>query len=496
MNKKILLLLVCIFTLRGTNGQALHYSSGSKIEDYDHSTFQLYSQDSLSLYAFRSTPNDYFLEAYDKTSLTRSYKIRTPLPSKDSLKYHFEELIPLTDSFLVLYSYFSKPNLREQLEMVTFDKNGSSLNESKIIDYSDGKNERRAGNFSIINRKNMHEFLSFGAKEIQDTTFVTINHFDYFGNKKLSQKFALDDESGNIVHSLIDRECNLYHLTRSKLANRNVKWNIIIYKPDTDLPIKIALQKPSATKIYLSNIVNSYIDLHDRINIIIPYSTQTPAYDATGIYLAQLDSKTNSLISENFIPFKLDTGNVNDDNGFMLSACINVGIIPMKNDALKLVYESRKSTTTYLYGIPVSTEYDLGNIITMDLDSNHVVSDIHKIRKQQHSNKYATDFIGLAILSHADKSYFIYNELEENLTKTPDNMKQVNASKMEKTNVIYSVVENGKVLRKPIIKKENKKDIDAIILSTHLHSNNGDELYLPRKINQQVFLTKFYFTDN
>ena len=496
MFNKNLLLFLFTFTIAHTNAQELHYFSGSKIEEFDPSTFQLYSQDSSTIYAFRFNSNDYFLEGYDKATLTRLFHIRTPLPAKDSLKYHFESLLPLNDSFLVLYSYFNKRNLREQLEMVTFDKNGNTLNNGKMVDFSEGKNEKHAGNFSVIPRKNMNEFLAFGTKIFQDTTFVTINHFDYFGNRTRSQKFSLDDESGNIVHSLIDRECNLYHLTRSKLANRNVKWNIIIYKPDTDLPIKIALQKPSATKIYLSNIVNSYIDLHDRINIIIPYSTQTPAYDATGIYLAQLDSKTNSLISENFIPFKLDTGNVNDDNGFMLSACINVGIIPMKNDALKLVYESRKSTTTYLYGIPVSTEYDLGNIITMDLDSNHVVSDIHKIRKQQHSNKYATDFIGLAILSHADKSYFIYNELEENLTKTPDNMKQVNASKMEKTNVIYSVVENGKVLRKPIIKKENKKDIDAIILSTHLHSNNGDELYLPRKINQQVFLTKFYFTDN
>ncbi len=496
MFNKNLLLFLFTFTIAHTNAQELHYFSGSKIEEFDPSTFQLYSQDSSTIYAFRFNSNDYFLEGYDKATLTRLFHIRTPLPAKDSLKYHFESLLPLNDSFLVLYSYFNKRNLREQLEMVTFDKNGNTLNNGKMVDFSEGKNEKHAGNFSVIPRKNMNEFLAFGTKIFQDTTFVTINHFDYFGNRTRSQKFSLDDESGNIVHSLIDKECNLYHLTRSKMGDRNVKWNVIIYTPDSDQPVKITLQKPLSNNIYLSNFIDSYIDLHNRINIIVPYATQTPAYNANGIYLAQIDSKTKSLISESIIPFKIDSGNVNEDDGFILSACINVGIIPMKNDGLKLVYESRRATTTYLYGIPVGTDFDLGNIITIDTDSNHVVTDLHKIKKQQYSNKTNSAFLGLAILSHANKSYFIYNELEENLNKTPDQMKRVNTSRMEKTNVIYTVVENGKVLRKPIIKKENKKDTDAIMLSTFLHSNNGDELYLPRKINQQVFLTKFYFTEN
>ena len=87
-------------------------------------------------------------------------------------------------------------------------------------------------------------------------------------------------------------------------------------------------------------------------------------------------------------------------------------------------------------------------------------------------------YTGFAILNHDDKSYFIYNELPEDLMVTPNKMKAINSSKMDDTVPIYKVVDNGKVVRKILIDKTLHSGIDAVIPGAYLKSQDENEIYV------------------
>ena len=419
-----------IFNIK-VHSQALHFFTGSKIEDYDEVSFHFFDQDSLYLYAFHQTLQSYFLDVYEKESLNRTSFIKIPLPSKDTTQYTIENLFIRKDTFQIFYSFFDYSNFCERLDMITFDINGIKIGETKIIDQSTGKNEIKAGNFSVINRKRFNEFISYGYKNLKDTSNVNIDHFDYSGNKKYSQNFLFNNNFGYIVNSLIDNDCNLYHLTRNKSGNRNVNWNIRIYSPDIYQSKIIELNVPSIQNIYLSNFFKSFFDNQGRVNILSPYSLSPTSKYAEGVYLVQLDSKTQTLIKESAIPFKVKKENDSEESDFSLSSCIIVATIPYGENNLKIVFESRLETTATLYGIPIAREFDIGNIFTIDIDSSNEVKEIHKIRKQQLTSKERLKYTGFSILNYETKSYFIYNELPENLLRPPNKMKIVNSSNID-----------------------------------------------------------------
>lgn len=162
--------------------------------------------------------------------------------------------------------------------------------------------------------------------------------------------------------------------------------------------------------------------------------------------------------------------NSNDEIDFSMSSCIPVAVLQMSNNITRIVFESRLQTTSSVYAIQVGKEYDIGNIITVDIDSNNVVAEIHNIGKQQHTNTSNYKFTGFAILNNNDKSYFIYNELPDNLQRDPDKMKKVNSSKIDETAVIYTTVDNGKVVRKILINKDQNAGVDAILPGSYISS--------------------------
>jgi hypothetical protein len=274
------------------------------------------------------------------------------------------------------------------------------------------------------------------------------------------------------------------------LGNRNVNWSIKIYSPESAQAQIIDLQQPSAEKVFLSNFFRSYVDKKDRLTLLSPYTLKALSKNAEGLYLAQVDSKTHSLIKESVIPFKRQ--NDNDESDFSMSSCIPVAVLQMNNNITRIVFESRLITTSSFYAIQVGREYDIGNIITVDIDSNNVVTEIHNIQKQQHTNTSNYKFTGFAILKGEDKSYFIYNELPGNLQREPDKMEKVNSSKMDETAVIYTTVDNGKVVRKILINKEDNSGIDAILPGSYLSSTEKNEIYVLRKIKSDVYLTKIF----
>ncbi|MEP6583920.1 MAG: hypothetical protein ABJA90_06625 [Ginsengibacter sp.] len=471
--------------------QTMQFYTGEKIEDFDKTPIRLIDQDSLNLYAFRYREPDYFLDVYEKQGLKRVSSIKIPLPPKSNLQYDLEYLFIRKDTFQICYSYFDKTELAEKLEMVTFNEAGSQIGGARLIDSSGGNNQRKAESFSVINRKKFNEFLSFGYKTIKDTSYINIDHFDYSGNKKNSQYF-LYNNSGYTVHSSIDDDCNLYHLTRSKLGNRKVNWSIKIYSPQSDQAQIIGLQQPSADKIFLSNFFRSYTDSKGRINFFSPYTLKPLSVNAEGLYLVQIDAKTHALIKENVIPFRAQTRDSNDENNVSMSSCIPVAVLQMNNNLTRIVFESRLITTTSMYAIQVGKEYDIGNIITVDLDSNNVVTEIHNIQKQQHTNTLNYKFTGFAILKNDDESFFIYNELPGNLQRDPDKMKKVNSSKIDETAVIYTTLDGGKVVRKILIDKGENSGIDAILPGSYFSAKGKNEIYVLRKIKSDVYLTKIF----
>ncbi|HKR03996.1 MAG TPA: hypothetical protein VJY62_05105 [Bacteroidia bacterium] len=491
--KYLFLFILCVISIINAKSQSVEFSTGDKIVAYDEGTFELHSMDSKYLYAFRNHYEAYYVDVYDRDSLKRDVLIRIPLPSKDSVKYSLETLFTGNDTFRIFYSYFDKKNLAERLEMITFNRRGEKIGDTKLIDTSEGKNEKKAGSFSVINRKKFNEFLSYGFKRVRDTSYINIDHFDYSANKTRSQNFVLEDAEGYLVNSTIDDDCNLYRLTRSKRGNRHVKWSVNFYSPEADHSQIIELTRASSNPIFLSNFFKSFIDKQKRINLVTPYTLNSVSRYAKGLYIAQINTKNHSLIRESIVPFKMGEGNLEGD--FSLSSCIPVAIIPISESGLKIVFESRLKTTAKFYGITVDEEYEIGNIITIDMDSSHAITDIHKIRKDQYSGDGNYKYTGFAILNHNNKSYFIYNELPENLQRKPNEFEGVGSGKLNKTVVIYTAVDSNKVKRKILINKEPDSGTNAIIPGSYISANDKSEIYLLRKIKKDVFLTKVFMNE-
>lgn len=492
--KTWIIIIACTALTGSALGQTVQSYTGAKINE-EEGTFSLFQTDSLNLYAFRYKDQSYFLDVYEKQSLKRLRFIKIPLPSRDTTKFGLENLFIQNDRFQIFYSYFDKSRSAEKLEMLSFDWNGAKIGETKLIDQSEGANQRKSGDFLVINRKNFNEFLSYGYKGTKDSFYINIDHFDYSGNKKETQDFAAKADEDYIVGSWIDRDFNLYHLTRNKLGARNVKWNIKVYSPEKNNVTAIALNQPLEKKIYLSNFFRFYTDEEDNLNFISTYSTTPSTNKAEGIYIARLERGSHRLINENAILLKANNPAAWTNEAFALSSGMLSAVVALSNKGLRIVFESRLETTSTLYGIPLDRQFDIGNIITADLDSNYTVTSIHNIRKQQRTNPANYKYTGFALLHQGDKSYFIYNELPENLRRKPDEMKRVNSSKMDETAVIYTLVNSNdeKINRTILIDKNSKDHIDALLPNSYLSERNT--LYVLRRINDDNYLVKIFLTE-
>jgi len=494
--KYLLIPLFCIASVVNISAQTVHFYSGAKIPDYDSMSFRMFEQDSTSLYAIRYDKKDYFLDIYEKELLKNEAHIKVPLPPKDSIQYSFENLFVFKDNFSVFYSYFDEKNLCKKLEMLNFKRNGEKIGAAKLIDTSGGKNARKAGSFSILNSKAAKELLSYGYKTVKDSTYININHFDYTGTKTRTQNISLGKDPGYEVYSAFDDKWDLYRLTRSRLRNKNVKWNVIVYSPSSNTPQIIELKQLSKDTISLSGRGMSYVDDHDQINLLLPYTTPSSDKNAVGAYIVQIDTKSYKLVKEVAIPFKTgssgDSDNADNDD-FSLSSCIPMQIITTANNGLRIVFESRLRTTTTYYGIKLQNEFDIGDIITVDVDSNYVAKQINRIKKKQHTNEEKFQFTGYAPLTYKGKSYFLYNELPRNLQCPPDEMKKVNSSKTDETVVIYATIDSGKVQRTILINKPPKSATDAIFPGSVFRDKNKRQvIYLLRKKEADMYLTKIF----
>jgi hypothetical protein len=102
-----------------------------------------------------------------------------------------------------------------------------------------------------------------------------------------------------------------------------------------------------------------------HLYFLSPYTTSNFSKSAEGFYLIEINTKTQSLVKERAVHFKWRKDPYSEENEFELSSCFIMAIIPVEENKLKIVFESRLEITSALYGITVDREYDIGNIILL-----------------------------------------------------------------------------------------------------------------------------------
>ena len=190
----------------------------------------------------------------------------------------------------------------------------------------------------------------------------------------------------------------------------------------------------------------------------------------------RMNMKTHKLVSERVVPFKTAKDTLEKSEGFSLRSCFLTDCLPLTNKGKRFLFESRLEILQKVYGITVSKEYDMGNIFTVDMDSSFNVTEIHKIKKQQYSSVDA------------------FNELPENISKSPDDMKPLKTGKLDEAGVIYTKLGQDKVSRKILIPKTGPKNVDLLLPWSSFVSRPENEMFVVRKIKDDFFLTKIVLT--
>src|SRR5205823_3036069 len=130
-----------------------------------------------------------------------------------------------------------------------FNRVGEKIHNAKIIDSSKGKNKHKVGRFRVIKKNDHKGYITWFSKYFDDTLHIVISNYDYSNNKLSEHNFLLESNFGGIAETTIDSMGCLYYLGSSDLGSTNGSWKLRIYTPDSDIPINIPLNIPSAREI-------------------------------------------------------------------------------------------------------------------------------------------------------------------------------------------------------------------------------------------------------
>lgn len=480
----VLIFISALFFLKG-NSQPLSYNYGPKIDNYNNIYFTLFQQDSANLYAFNYDKTAYFLDIFDKNDLSKTAHISIPFPSKDSIKFDFENLFILKDRFLVFYSYFNKTDQAIILEMVAFDAAGNRMGNITELDKLPGKNEKKAGSFLVTNRPLENKFLSYGYKRNKGNYNLNIDHFDYEGNKLDSQDFVIDNS--RFLEESFNNGETICRLERDKFNEKIASWFLSFYSPSSPKAQTIQINPSPGSNINLTGKFGSYIE-NGILYLLSPYTTGMFAQKAKGVYLITADLKEQRVLNRVVIPFKAEAVEGADSEDFSLASCILTNIIPIKN-GLRVLFESRLMTSTY--GVP--TGYNLGNIIALDIDSNFMLKDISRIYKKQVAKPATVRYMGFISLSYNDTTFCIYNELPQNLGRANDKIKNVKSTYTDETVVISATPGSAGGQKNILIDKAGKSETTAILPRTVLKDKfRKGYMYALLQKGNDVVLTKIF----
>jgi hypothetical protein len=464
--------------------QDIHFVNGPKLDYYDNETFEFIGADADKLFVTYDKGPDHYLATYDKNELTQISEVKIPFPDP-GIFYLKIDLVLTKDMAIALYRYNNYADTLTIVEMRRFNYDGTQIDQPMILSKIRGKKSNI--NFNVFNNTAQNEFILQSGLLLKDQILWQYDHFDYNGDKKNSQTHSFNMSHDHFLYSVIDDEYSSYLLSKDRSRNR-ANYNLQIFNPATQTTDSLPLPLLSTGNYFLNNFFESATDRDNNIVIICPYGEgyQEPAI---GLYLIKINSKTKKLLAEKIIRF---VKNRAEEEDFSLNSCIPVTIETLTDNSLRVIFESREEIKTQVYGINVGKEYNIDNIVTVDLDSNFSPVEMHKIKKQQHTNTEYFEYTGFVIMKNNNQSFYIYNELPENLELAPDKMKKVKSFKFDETVVIQTTVLNNSVRRKKLMDKSTGSLVDAIIPRKNLDTGNGKISYVIHRINENYYITKFY----
>lgn len=488
--------------LFSSHAQQVESYTGAITDNPELGTFNLFRSDSTLLYVFRvgeeSRGKKYSLEAYSRDSMQRQLLIQIPLPNVDSVKFHIENLFFHDDYYQVFYSWFDKKNKMEKLQMITFNKSGVQTGETKLIDVSEGKTERKAGYFSVFNRKSSNEFLSYGSKHLKDTSYINIDHYSYEGNKLHTQNFKISEDDGYFAYSTIDSSGSLYYIMTDKLMkSKKASWGLRVYTPESESAYIYSLSEPFSKGFIVSARFHSFTDDKENINFISTYSKTASSKYSIGLYWVQFNQKSHSLVKEILVPFKTENNNFKEnDNLLEMSSCIITDIQSLPEGKTRIIFESRLATTTTFYGASLGTTYEIGDIVTITIDSTFQTTGMCIIPKKQIVENENVKYTGNLVLHKGDETFFVYNELPENLDiMNVKKIKKVRNAKLDETVIMVTATNDTTIINRKILNEKKPGDeIDALLIYESLSTRN-DELYTLRKRNSTNYFTRFFIKE-
>jgi hypothetical protein len=475
--------------------QSVHYYMGANAQSDNLGKFQIFSYDERVLYIFRvkdeGTKNVYHLQTYSRDSLKLVSSTKIPFPDRGDVVVQIQNLFLHDDYYQVFYSWFDHVNKQEKVEMVGFSGEGEQIGATKVIDFSEGDTQRKAGFFSVFNRPSRNGFLSFGEKIVKGELMINIDHFNYDGNKLRTTNFN-NVGLRQVTYAGIDGTGSIVYITRDGYDSFNPDWRMKILTPDSEEPIRLLLQKPDEQKYYLSDRFFSFEDGDGHMNFITLFSGKRTGKYTDGLYLVRLDRSTHSILKEEFFQFR--NGSTKDnyrekDFGSYSNVISNVVLAP--GGERQVLFESR---IKILHN--TEHEYMAGPIMIVAIDSSGKVTGISKIPKQQEAIGDNERLLGFNVLQRGNRSFYIYNELPENLAAemagSPAKLKDASLNKT--VIAVVTADENGVTGKKALVEKSDSEKWNAVLVNESLYTSD-DELYTLCQVDKEIYLTKIYVGD-
>ena len=484
----LLILLLVSLPLAHTWSQVAHQPvgihSGPAINEYDENSFRLVALDSVSVYTVQKQNLNFVLRIFNKITLEQVRRITLPLPPGEKLDYQFQKLISRPDTLFIFYYSYDQERKLAWLDLITLTCKDEVNLGCRRFSALEAKRSSSIQHLDISYLEDTDELTTLMYIQGKDSACAVLDQGSLRQMEKQTYQFRLPPLYSWFAD--LDDEGRYFQVACDNLKLKKAKWNLIVCSTGRKAATLISLPLLSSHQVFLTAF-KSYSE-KNTTHLFAAYSDKPDMTYAKGIYCLRFNAATGTVLSEKTIPF------ASNGQSFSMPACFLKYVFHTASST-KLVFESRSRMMSTLMFVPID-EYDAGNMLTIDLDSNDSIVDFHNIKKDQHTNSSNFRYSSFVALNGNIHPYLIYNELPVNLERTPDKMRQIDGSLVDETTIIYAAVDNGKVIRKAIVPKKEDGIIDALLFDQFLTEPNNREAILLRHRGKEVCLTRIWVEDS
>jgi len=479
-------LFLALFICDIAAGQSIKLIQGEALTDTSIGKLEFLAHDSSNIYCYRylrkGDSHIYHLEVYSRDSAKLKSRTRVPFAESDTAEFYLENLIIHKDYCQLFYSYFHKKSGTKNLEVIDFDWAGNKIREPLLLDASKGRNTRKAGNFSVYNKEDRKGYRTWFAKNENDSLKIILASYNYEHEKLSDQSFFIEEGFGDIAEIRFDSLGSLYCIASSDINAAYGTWKIRIYPASSNQPVTINLDESLKRKMLPVAKVTSFVSAGHILNFVMPYKPYGLAVRSVGLYWIQVDELSHTLIREKAIPFK-SFSQSQDDRDFRVESCIISGAGETDDHNYSLTIESREAIDQRMYGIHVETDYEYGNLITMNFDSALNPLAMHVVYKKQMVKNDQWKYIGYIHLMTGQNSAFLFNDLAENLKagNSPD-FKTVHNNRILETQLTEVDLVNDSIVSKKALENRLPKDpSDPLQVNRHFIVSKTEVFTIQRK---------------